>query len=77
MNVQKNICNNPKLDLVNTNAFIKFGEILSICSQDIERGGIMTDGFTDEQNETKSNIAPLFQRGAINTCKYFLIVSQY
>ena len=30
-------CNNPELDLVNTNAYIKFGEILSICSQDIER----------------------------------------
>ena len=30
-------CNNPKLDLVNMNAKIKFGEILSICSQDIER----------------------------------------
>ena len=28
--------NNPKLDLVNMNAYIKFGEILSICSQDIE-----------------------------------------
>ena len=31
------MCNNPKLDLVNMNAYIKFGEILSICSQDIER----------------------------------------
>ena len=30
------MCNNPKLDLVNMNAYIKFGEILSICSQDIE-----------------------------------------
>ena len=29
-------CNNPKLDLVNLNAYIKFGEILSIGSQDIE-----------------------------------------
>ena len=29
--------NNPKLDLVNINAFIKFGEILSNCSQAIER----------------------------------------
>ena len=28
--------NNPKLDLVNMNAYIKFGEIMSICSQDIE-----------------------------------------
>ena len=29
--------NNPKLDLVNINAYTKFGEILSFCSQDIER----------------------------------------
>ena len=31
------MCNNPNDDLVNMNAYIKFGEILSICSQDIER----------------------------------------
>ena len=31
------MCNNPNVDLVNMNAYIKFGEILSICSQDIER----------------------------------------
>ena len=31
------MCNNPELDLVNMNAYIKFGEILSIGSQDIER----------------------------------------
>ena len=31
------VCKNPNLDLVNTNAPIKFGEILSICSQDIEQ----------------------------------------
>ena len=36
-NVRKKTCNNPKLDLVNINAYIKFGEILSICSQDIEQ----------------------------------------
>ena len=29
--------NNPNVDLVNMNADIKFGEILLICSQDIER----------------------------------------
>ena len=28
---------NPSLDLVNINAYINFSEILSICSQDIER----------------------------------------
>ena len=31
------MCNNPNVDLLNMNANIKFGEILSICSQDIER----------------------------------------
>ena len=30
------MCNNPKLDFVNINAYIKLGEILSICSQVIE-----------------------------------------
>ena len=29
-------CNNPKLDLAKINAYIKFGEILLIGSQDIE-----------------------------------------
>ena len=36
-NVQKMTGNNPNIDLVNTNAYTKFGEILSFCSQDIER----------------------------------------
>ena len=31
------MCNNPNVDLVNMNAYIKFGEILLICSQDNER----------------------------------------
>ena len=31
------MCNNPKLDFVNMNAFIKSSVNLSICSQDIER----------------------------------------
>ena len=31
------ICDNPKLDLVKMNAFIIFGEKMSIGSQDIER----------------------------------------
>ena len=30
-------CNNPKLYLVNINAYIKFGENMSSSSQDIER----------------------------------------
>ena len=35
--MQKMTCNYPLLDLVNMNVYIKFGENLSICSQDIER----------------------------------------
>ena len=31
------MCNNPNIDLVNINAYIKLGEILSSCYQDIER----------------------------------------
>ena len=31
------MCNNPKLDLVNMNAYIKFGENMSSSSQNIER----------------------------------------
>ena len=37
-NLQKKMtCNNPNLDLVNMMPYIKFGVILSIYSQDIER----------------------------------------
>ena len=36
-NFQKMMCNNPHLDLVNINAYIKFGENMSSSSQDIER----------------------------------------
>ena len=36
-NLWKMIGTNPSLDLVNMKAYTKFGEILSICSQDIER----------------------------------------
>ena len=31
------MCSNPDVDLVNMNAYIKFGEIRFIFSQDIER----------------------------------------
>ena len=34
---EKITCNNLKLDLVNMNAYIKFGEKISVSSQDIER----------------------------------------
>ena len=35
------ICNNPNLDFVNINAYIKFGENLSVCSKHIERKRIL------------------------------------
>ena len=34
---EKMTCNNPKLDPVNMNAHIKFGENMSVSSEDIER----------------------------------------
>ena len=33
---RKIMCNNPNIALVKMNTYIKFGESLSICSQDIE-----------------------------------------
>ena len=64
-NVRKMMCNNPYLDFVinvNINTYTIFGEILSICSQDIER-----KRNYDRQNDgqPKSSIAPLFQSQAI------------
>ena len=38
------MCNNLNLGLVNINAYIKFGEILSICSQDIEQKSGVNQG---------------------------------
>ena len=35
--LQKMTGNNPKLDFVNVDVHTKFGQILSICSRDIER----------------------------------------
>ena len=48
------MCNNPKLDLVNINPFIKIDENISIFSQDIEwkpTYGRRTDEQTDGQTE--------------------------
>ena len=57
------MCNDPMLDLVNINAYIKFGEILSICSQDIELTRNY-DGWTNGWNDRqpKSYIAPPFSK---------------
>ena len=35
--LRKMMGNNPKLDVVNVDVHTKFGQILSICSRDIER----------------------------------------
>ena len=41
INLQKLMHYNPKLDLVSIKVYTKFGHILSICSQDIERKQIL------------------------------------
>ena len=60
------MCNSSKLDLVKINAHTKLGNILSICSQDIE-SKLKYKGQNDKQNygQPKSSVAPLFQGGAI------------
>ena len=40
-NLRKMTGINPNLDLVNLNAYTKYGQILSICSIDIERNEIL------------------------------------
>ena len=45
------MCKNPKLDPININQYTKFGEIISICSQDIEWNEIMMDGRNDRWME--------------------------
>ena len=49
-NVLKMTGNNPNLDLVNINAYTKFHEILSFCSQNIEQKQNY-DGWNDGQTE--------------------------
>ena len=64
------MCCNTNLDLFNFNAFIKFGKILSICSQDHEQK--KNDGMADGRNDgqPKSSIAPPFESGAKNRFSY-------
>ena len=45
--------NNPKLDLVNVDVHTKFGQILSIRSQDIERKQNF-DGITEGQKDRRT-----------------------
>ena len=51
-------CNNPKLDLVNMNAYIKFGETISVYSQDIEcKKRIITDRMSKSRAITLVQMA--------------------
>ena len=85
INAWKIMYNNPNLDLVNINIYTKFGEIISICFQDIEpkwnENGWMdrrTDGQTEWKMEwwtTQIQYSPFFQIGAIiiskaKSCRY-------
>ena len=49
-NMRKRMCNNPNLDLVNIKAYIKFGENLSIFTQDIK--GKRNFGVNEEQDSS-------------------------
>ena len=55
-NVRKLMCSNPNVDLFNMNAYKKFGEILSICSQDIERnkGALALRGYFGQPMRQKN-----------------------
>ena len=67
--MRKLACNNPNLDLVNIHTYTKFSEMLSFCSQDIERKqnyGGRNDG------QPKYNIAPTFSKRGYNNSKYML-----
>ena len=55
--LQKMTGNNPKLDIVNVDVHTKFGQILSICSRDIERkrNSDVNQGPKLHQNFAKNN----------------------
>ena len=68
------MCNNPKLDHVDINAYKKFGYILYESSQDIERKRNYdgwTNGRTNSGNDRQPKFykapQPFFQSGAINS----------
>ena len=46
---QKMMCKNYNLDFVNINAYTKFGDILSICFEDIE---LKRERLTDNPNQS-------------------------
>ena len=55
--LRKMMGNNPKLDLVNVDVGVKFGQILSIRSQDIERkrNSDVNQGPLHRQNIAKND----------------------
>ena len=76
-------CNNSKLDLVNMKAYIEFGEILSICSQNIEENNILSkikghNSCTNEQkimcNNPKLDLVNIYSY--IKFCEILSISSQ-
>ena len=65
--LQKMTGNNPKLDLVNVDVHTKFGQILSICSQDIERKrNFGNNEGPSKGNNSSANLGKL-------TCIYTLV----
>ena len=53
------MCTNPKLDIVTVNAYIKYGENLSICSQDIERKRKYVGPTEGQTNRMTDNSNPI------------------
>ena len=64
--LQKMTGNNPKLDLVNVDVHTKFGQIMSICSQDIERKRNFGNKGLSKGNNSSANLGKL-------TCIYALV----
>ena len=64
--LQKITGNNQKLDLVNVDVHTKFGQILSICSQDIERKRNFGNNEGPKGNNSSANLGKL-------TCIYTLV----
>ena len=64
--------NNPNLDLANINAFIKFCEILSMCSQDIEqkRNSDINQGHNSNKQKMTGNNPTV---NCVNINAFFLI----
>ena len=69
-NAWKMMCNNSNLDLININAYTKFGEILSIFPKILSGNEIMRERQTEQSGidrQPKSSKALLIQSGSINS----------